>query len=80
MRQEVRWTDLSYEQVADHPAEAGTKVSVPVVKQLPDDHGYVTRKAQKSRAMGSHPDRNRQSDTDLIKFLHPPCRGRHRWI
>src|SRR3954468_20956890 len=60
MRQEVRWTDLNYEQIAGHLAEAGTKVSVPVVKQLLDDHGYVTRKAQKSRAMGGHPDRNRQ--------------------
>ena len=34
MRQEVRWTDLTYEQIAGHLAEAGTKVSVPVVKQL----------------------------------------------
>jgi hypothetical protein len=33
---------------------------VPVVKQLLEKHGYVTRKAQKSKAMGSHPDRNRQ--------------------
>ena len=60
MRQEVRWTDLTYEQIAGHLAEAGTQVSVPVVKQLLKKHGYVTRKAQKSRAMGSHPDRNRQ--------------------
>jgi Rhodopirellula transposase DDE domain len=60
MRQEVRWTDLSYEQIAGHLAEAGTPVSVPVVKQLLDDHDYVTRKAQKSRAMGGHPNRNQQ--------------------
>ena len=60
MRQEVRWTDLTYEQIAEHLAEAGTPVSVPVVKQLLEKHGYVTRKAQKSKAMGSHPDRNRQ--------------------
>jgi hypothetical protein len=60
MRQEVRWTDLTYEQIAEHLAEAGTPVSVPVVKQLLRKHGYVTRKAQKSRTMGSHPDRNRQ--------------------
>src|SRR3954465_12225976 len=60
MRQEVRWTDLNFEQIADHLAEAGTKVSVPVVKQLLKKHGYVTRKAQKSKAMGGHPDRNRQ--------------------
>ena len=60
MRQEVRWTDLNYEQIAEHLAEAGTPVSVPVVKQLLDEHDYVSRKAQKSKAMGSHPDRNRQ--------------------
>src|SRR3978361_227094 len=60
MRQEVRWTDLTYEQIAGHLAEAGTKVSVPVVKQLLRKHGYVTRKARKSKAMGGHPDRNRQ--------------------
>ena len=33
---------------------------MPVVKQLLDKHDYVTRKAQKSRAMGGHPDRNQQ--------------------
>jgi hypothetical protein len=60
MRQEVRWTDLTYEQIADHLAEAGTPVSVPVVKQLLREHRYVTRKAQKSRTMGEHPDRDRQ--------------------
>ena len=55
MRQEVRWTDLTLEQIADHLAEAGTPVSVPVVKQLLRKHGYVTRKAQKSQAMGGTP-------------------------
>jgi len=60
MRQDVRWTDLTYEQIADHLAEAGTPVSVPVVKQLLRKHGYVTRKAQKSETMGTHPDRNQQ--------------------
>ena len=60
MRQEVRWTDLTYQQIAAHLAEAGTPVSVPVVKRLLEKHGYVTRKAQKSKAMGGHPDRNRQ--------------------
>ena len=60
MRQEVRWTDLTYEQIADHLAEAGSPVSVPVVKQLLRKHGYVKRKARKSKAMGGHPDRNQQ--------------------
>jgi hypothetical protein len=63
MRQEVRWTDLTYEQIAEHLAEAGTPASVPVVKQLLRKHGYVTRKAQKSEAMGEHPDRNQQFET-----------------
>ncbi len=60
MRQEVRWTDLTYEQIAEHLAEAGTPVSVPVVKRLLRRHGYVKRKARKSKAMGSHRDRNQQ--------------------
>ena len=69
MRQEVRWTDLTYEQIAGHLAEAGTPVSVPVVKQLLKKHGYVTRKARKSQAMGSHPDRNRSGEA-----ISPPRR------
>jgi hypothetical protein len=60
MRQEVRWTDLTFEQIAGHLAEAGTPVSVPVVKQLLRKHGYARRKAQKSKAMGGHADRNQQ--------------------
>jgi len=60
MRQEVRWTDLTYEQIAGHLAEAGTKVGVPVVRQMLKKHGFVTRKAQKAKAMGGHPDRNQQ--------------------
>ena len=58
MRQGVRWTDLTYAQIADHLAEAGTPVSVPVVKQLLRKHGYVKHKALKSKAMGGHADRN----------------------
>jgi hypothetical protein len=58
--QRAGWADLTYEQIAGHLAEAGTPVSVPVVKQLLKKHGYVKRKAQKSKAMGGHADRNRQ--------------------
>ncbi len=60
MRQDVRWTDLTDEHIAEHLAEAGTPVSVPVVKQLLKKHHYVTRKAQKTKAMGGHPDRDQQ--------------------
>lgn len=55
MRQEVRWTDLTYEQIAGHLAEAGTPVSVPVVKQLLAKHGDVTRKAKKSKTSPARP-------------------------
>ena len=70
MRQEVRWTDLTYEQIAEHLAEAGTKVSVPVVKQLLRKHGYVTRKARKSRTMGrgSMPSRCDGSPSNVFCF------------
>ena len=54
----IRWTDLNYGQIAGHLVKAGSPVSVPVVKQLLKKHGYVTRKAQKARAMGGPPDRN----------------------
>ena len=81
MRQEVRWTDLTYEQIAEHLAEAGTPVSVPVVKQLLRKHGYVTRKAQKSETMGTHPDRDQQFENiarlkrEYMDFPRPRTRG-----
>jgi len=52
MRQEVQGNDLIDEQIAGHLAGAGTPVSMSVVKQLLDNHGYVTRKARKSKARG----------------------------
>jgi hypothetical protein len=60
MQQDVRWTNLTQGQIAEGLAEAGTPVSVPVVKQLLDLHGFVSRKAQKSTAMGHHPDQDAQ--------------------
>ena len=48
MRQEVLWTDLNYEQIAEHLAEAGTPVSVPVVKQLLDKLGARLRPGEAS--------------------------------
>jgi hypothetical protein len=61
MRQEVRWTDLTRRQISRRMAERGTPAGKRVVKQLLKQHGYVKRKAQKSRTMGRrHPDRNAQ--------------------
>ena len=63
MREGVRWTDLTRQEIAERLAEAGTPVSVTVVKRLLRTHRYVQRKAQKSKAMGQNPDRNQQFET-----------------
>src|SRR3954465_9887311 len=60
MRQEVRWTDLNYEQIAGHLAEAGTPGRGAGGKQLLQRHGCAKRKAQKPKGMGGPPDRNQQ--------------------
>jgi len=61
MRAEVKWTDLTRRQISRGLAERGTPAGKRVVKQLLKRHGYVKRKAQKSRTMGRrHPDRNAQ--------------------
>ena len=56
----MTWTNLTLDQIAERLAEAGTPVSVTVVKQLLRKHRYIKRKACKSRSMGQHADRNRQ--------------------
>ena len=61
MRAEVKWTDLTRRQISRRLAERGTPAGRRVVKQLLKRHGYVRRKARKSRTMGRrHPDRNAQ--------------------
>ena len=60
MREDVRWTNLTHEQIAEGLVEAGTPVSVPVVRQLLDRHDFRRRKAQKSTAMGHHIDQDAQ--------------------
>ena len=61
MRQEVKWTHLTRGEISRRLAERGTPAGRRVVKQLLKKHGYVKRKARKSKAMGPpHPDRNAQ--------------------
>ena len=60
MRPDVRWTNLTLDQIAERLAEAGTPVSVTVVKQLLRKHHSIKRKARKSLSMGQHADRNQQ--------------------
>ena len=60
LRDTVRWTNLTQKEISARLATAGTPVSVTVVKALLRQHHYVKRKAQKSKAMGQHPERNAQ--------------------
>ena len=60
MRDDIRWTNLTLAEIAQRLKDAGTPVSVTVVKQLLRKHRYVQRKAQKSQTMGQHADRNQQ--------------------
>ena len=60
MQEEVRWTNLTYQEIIDHMSAEGITISKPVVKQLLKKHGYVKRKAQKRLSTGEHRDRNAQ--------------------
>ena len=60
MRDDVRWTNPTLAEIAQRLKDAGTPVSVTVVKQLLRKHRYVPRKARKSQTMGQHADRNQQ--------------------
>jgi len=52
MDEKVIWTNLKQQEIADLLYEKySTKVSLPVVRQLLEKHGYRKRKAQKSKTM-----------------------------
>jgi hypothetical protein len=60
----VKWTHLTRGEIAQllQHQEAIT-VSVTVIDQLLAKHHYRRRQAQKTRATGSHPQRNEQFET-----------------
>lgn len=60
MHEDVKWTNLTQQQIAAGLEEAGTPVSVAVVRQLLQHFGYKRRKASKVLAMGKHPDADAQ--------------------
>lgn len=60
MKEEVKWTNLTLQEIADRLAEKDTPVSVTVVRQLLKKHKFRKRKAKKARAMGESPQRNAQ--------------------
>lgn len=60
MDENLKWTNLTPEQIANELQEREIKVSESVVKQLLDSHGFVRRKARKEKALGDSQDRNEQ--------------------
>jgi hypothetical protein len=57
---DVKWTNLTQQQIAAGLDEAGTGVSVFVVRKLLKRFGYRRRKASKVLSLGKHPDADAQ--------------------
>lgn len=60
MCEEVRWTNLTLNEIAQQLGVCGTPVSVPVARQLLRKNHYVKRQAQKQQALGQRPQRDAQ--------------------
>ena len=61
MNAEVKWTHLTYQQIADHLVhDHGIPISVTVVKRLLRHHGFVRRKALKRTRTGESKNRDAQ--------------------
>jgi hypothetical protein len=60
MKDEVLWTNLAHQEIADQLRNRGLDVSKRIVKQLLKKHHFKTRKARKRLRTGSTPDRDAQ--------------------
>jgi hypothetical protein len=60
MNQELKWTNLTRQQIADLLVATGISVSVTVIDQLLANHQFRRRKAVKTKACGSKKHRNEQ--------------------
>lgn len=60
MREEVLWTNLAHQEIANRLRERGMDVSVRIVKQLLWKHHFKQRKARKSLRTGENADRDAQ--------------------
>jgi hypothetical protein len=54
------WTNLTHTEIVDRMRECGDFISVHIVDQLLDRHGFHERKALRMRPLGRHPDRDAQ--------------------
>lgn len=60
MNEQIKWTNLNRQEIAQLLKSQGIAVSVTVVDQLLVKYNYRKRKAQKRLATGEHPQRNQQ--------------------
>jgi len=60
MDEQLKWTNLNRQEIAELLKSEGIRVSVTVVDQLLKKYNYRKRKAQKRLATGKHPQRNQQ--------------------
>jgi Rhodopirellula transposase DDE domain len=60
MSDQIKWTNLTHQQIVEGLKAQETIVSTTVVKKLLKKHGYVKRKAQKQQTTGSTKNRNEQ--------------------
>lgn len=54
------WTNLTAKEIAQRMDERRRPVSVHIVDQFLESHGYHKRKALRKQSLGQHPDRNEQ--------------------
>lgn len=61
MNPDIKWTNLTHQQIKDHLAhDHDIEISVTVVKRLLKQHDFVRRKAQKRTRTGDHAKRDAQ--------------------
>jgi hypothetical protein len=60
MKEEVLWTNLAHQEIADHLRARGIDVSVRIVQQLLHKHNFTKRKARKRLSTGANADRDAQ--------------------
>lgn len=66
MTETIKWTNLTRAEIANLLKAEGINISVTVVDQLLEKYHYRKRKAQKSRATGTNPQRNEQFENIAV--------------
>lgn len=62
MNPNIKWTNLTREEIRDGMSQRGITVSVRIIKQLLKKHGFKKRKALKMKKIGDCENRNAQFD------------------